>query len=426
MICGTLLVAGGLIALQRPSGNRVVVAAAPTGAAERVTLRDGSSVLGLVLSESKGARGAVEMIVRRDWAEQHVKTWADKWNRVITSGARLAARQRSQRLLAWRRDRAQRMPAGDRIIAWIDQERKRLDDPAQSARTPLMPVHISRSDVRSLARQSRANQRLLQLGWLCGLPDVESMSLGDLKDAVESRGFLAQGDQTPSLAKLLPLVPESELAWLGHRAATELAVDTDLKFIRYQGMILPDISAAQLQAQGLGGLNLASALGEINRLLDPQQNQQDPLVARLKQIGDSGRVGALVTRLDLPADLAHTSVEATLWVRTAPLRWIPFLTRSVAVRPEDLTAGEGQNLAADPRVKTAFSIVESLGLGTIPPEVKERTLRMGVATDKALGGARAAINHDLNLLALPVLDQSAEAPAQAGQAGKPPAPGSDR
>ena len=97
------------------------------------------------------------------------------------------------------------------------------------------------------------------------------MSLDDLKDAVEGRGFTVDGEQAPSLAGLLPLVPEPDLTWLARRAATELAVDSDLKFIRYQGMILPDLPAGQLQAQGLGlglgGLNLSSVLGQLTRLL---------------------------------------------------------------------------------------------------------------------------------------------------------------
>jgi hypothetical protein len=291
-------------------------------------------------------------------------------------------------------------------MAWIDRELRRLDNPDQLSRTPLMPVHLSRSDVRSLTRQPPSSLQLFQLGLLCGIPDVEDRTPDELKDALESRGFTVVPDRTPSLAGLLPLVPEPDLAWLARRGATELAVDHDLKFLRYQNMILPDLPAGQ--AQGLGGLNLSAALGELSQLLEPRTAQADPLVSTLKSVGDRGRVGALVTRLEIPADLAQATVETTLWVRTGPLQWAPFLTRSASVRPEEVAAGEGQNLAADPQVKSAFAIVESLGLGKIPAELKDRSLRMGAATEKALGGARAQISHDLNLLALPVFDQTVE------------------
>ena len=101
------------------------------------------------------------MLVRRRRAESHVKTWAGKWNRTIASGR--AGRQPAprERLLAWQRDSAAGRAGDDRIGPWIDQELKRLDDPAQVARTPLMPVHLSRSDVRSLVRRTPANLRLL-------------------------------------------------------------------------------------------------------------------------------------------------------------------------------------------------------------------------------------------------------------------------
>ncbi len=395
MICGTLILAGSLMALQKPADKT-----AHAAATERVTLRDGSVVLGLVTAVSTGPRGAVEILVRRDWAESHLKTWAGKWNRAIEAGAKLAARQRRERLRAWWGERAASAPADDRIVAWIDQELKRLDDPVLTARAPLMPVHLSRSDVRGLVRQPPANTRLLQLGWLCGLPEVETMPLDDLKDALEGRGFALNGDQTPSLAGLLPLFPEPDLAWLGRRAATELAVDSDLRFIRYQNMLLPDSKTGQ----PLNGLNVSSALAEVAKLFDSEQGKQDPLVATLKKVGDRGRVGVLVTRLGIAADMSQTTVEATMWVRAAADRWVPFVTRSASVRPEDLPADAGRNLAADPQVQSAFSLEEALGLGTIPAELKQRSLKMGATTEKALGTARGAITQDLNALMLPIFE----------------------
>ena len=354
--------------------------------------------------------------MRRDWAESHLKTWAGKWSRAIEAGSKLAARQRRERLAAWRAERAASAPADDRIVAWIDQELKRLDDPALTARTRLMPVHLSRSDVRGLVRQPPSNTRLLQLGWLCGLPEVETMPLDDLKDALEGRGFAVDGDQTPSLAGLLPLFPEPDLSWLGRRAATELAVDSDLRFIRFQNMVLPDLKTGQ----ALDGLNLSVALGEMLKLLDPEQGKEDPLVGTLKKVGNRGRVGALVTRLDISADMSQTTVEATMWVRTGGDQWVPFVTRSASVRPDDLPAEAGRNLAADPQVQTATSLVEALGLGTIPPEIKQRSLKMGASTEKALGAARAAINQDLNALMLPIFENPSGDRGGTGQSpGKP-------
>ena len=166
-------------------------------------------------------------------------------------------------------------------------------------------------------------------------------------------------------------------------------------------MILPDVQTRQ----PFGGLNLSTALSEITKLLDPAQGQIDPLAASLKKVAERGRVGAVVTRLDVPADLSGATVEITLWVRAGGDRWVPFGSRKATVRPDELAPEAGKNLAGDPQVQTAFSVVESLGLGSIPPELKERSLRMGAATQKALGTARDAFSQDLDTLMLPVLER---------------------
>jgi hypothetical protein len=50
-----------------------------------------------------------------------------------------------------------------------------------------------------------------------------------------------------------------------------------------------------------------------------------------------------------------------------------------------------------------------LGLGAVPAEMKERSLRIGAATERALGMARSAFNQDLDQLALPVLEPDRDA-----------------
>ena len=91
MICAALILTGSLIGLQDPAGK-------PVTAADRITLRDGSVVLGLVTSVAAGPRGGVDLLVRRDWAEKNVESWAKRWSRAIEQGTRLAVRQRRDRL----------------------------------------------------------------------------------------------------------------------------------------------------------------------------------------------------------------------------------------------------------------------------------------------------------------------------------------
>ena len=99
------------------------------------------------------------------------------------------------------------------------------------------------------------------------------------------------------------------------------------------------------------------------------------------------RVGAAGDLWWLAPDLSTAAVEATLWVRGGE-RWVPAIVRSSNVRPDDLPAGATDGLAEDPQVKAAFGVVEALGLGEVPPELKKRSLGMGAATRKALGEAK--------------------------------------
>jgi len=378
-------------------------AASPETAADRVTLRDGSVVMGLVTSTTTGPRASVEFLVRRATVEKTHKQRLREWDRSTAATTRLALGQRRQRLEAWRRERASSAGPDDRIVQWINQELARLAARGEPEPSFLLRVRLPRNEVRGIERRPAPVERLLRLAWLCDLPDPESMPLDELKDALEGRGYAvdARGQTPPAaLDRLLPPTPESDSTWLARRAATELAVDTGLRFIRFQDTVIPDPGAGQ----PLGDMGLSTAVSELKRLFDLDQGQRaDPLAEKLKAVAARGRVGALVTRLAIEPDLSSVTVESTLWIRGGE-QWFVFGSRNAAVRPDDLGQEAGKNLEADPQVQGAFRIAELLGLGAIPPDVKQRSLRIGAATEKALGMARSAFNQDLDALALPVLE----------------------
>jgi hypothetical protein len=390
-------------------------------AADRITLRDGSIVLGLVTATTPGPRGSVEFLVRREWAEKAVKEHAKKWDRATAGGTRAAVEQRRKRLEAWRHDRARNVDANDRIIQWIDRELARTGARGAPARSVLLSVRLPRSDVRGLDRSPAGTERMLRLAWLCSLPDPESMPVAELKDALEARGYaLDVGGRSPPVAldALLPPTTEPEPIWLARRAASELSVDSDLRFVRFQDTVLPDTGTGGLP----GGIGLTTAMSELKRLLDVDPGEQaDPLLEKLKAVAARGRAGAVVTRLQIAPDLSNVTVESTLWIRGGE-RWVPFGSRAATVRPEDVGGDAGKGLEADPQIQGAFKVVESLGLGAIPADIKNRSLRIGAATEKALGMARSAFNEDLQALALPVLEPGKDAPAGAVPKDQQPAP----
>jgi hypothetical protein len=263
-----------------------------------------------------------------------------------------------------------------------------------------------------LERRPAGTERLLRLAWLCNLPEPESMPMDELRGALEARGYAldAGGRSQPvALEGLLPQAPEPEPVWLARRAASELAIDPDLRFLRFQDTVLPDTGTGGLP----GGVGLGTAMSELKRLLDLDQGERtDPLLEKLKAVAEKGRAGAVVTRLQIAPDMSNVTVESALWIRIGD-RWAPFGSRTATVRPEDLGAEAGKGLEADPQIQSAFKVVEGLGLGAIPAELKERSLRIGAATEKALGMARSAFNEDLQALTLPFQEPATALPEPA-------------
>jgi hypothetical protein len=392
-------------------GTERVLVDEPASAADRIMLRDGSVVLGVVSATTPGPRGSVEFLVRRDWAEKALNSHAKQWDRSTAASVRQAVQQRRKRLEAWRRDRSRHVDANDRIVQWIDRELARTAGGA-IPRSALIPVRLPRSEFRGLERRPAGTERLLRLAWVCLLPEPESMPLDELRGALEARGFAldAGGRSQPvALEGLLPPAPESEPVWLARRAASELAVDPDLRFLRFQDTVLPDTGTGGLP----GGVGLSTAMSELKRLLDLDQGERtDPLLEKLKAVAENGRAGAVVTRLQIAPDMSNVTVESALWIHVGD-RWSPFGSRTATVRPEELGAQAGKGLEDDPQIKSAFKVVESLGLGAISADLKERSLRIGAATEKALGMARSAFNEDLHALELPVQGPANGAPEPA-------------
>ncbi len=397
------------------------------GAVDRITLRDGSVVLGVVTAATSGPRGAVEFLVRREWAEKHLKDQLARWDRSSSAAVQRAALQRQQRLSAWRRERAAAPDVGpdDKIVQWIDREANRLANPQDLSQTPLVGVRLPRGEVRELDRRPAAVSRLLRLAYLSELPEPEAMSVDELKDALEARGYSADAAAKASpvaLDRLLPPAPENDAVWQARRAATELAIDAGLRFLRFQDAVLPEPRPGE---QPVNALNLTSAVSELKRLLDPDagQDRPDPLIEKLQAVAARGRIGAVVTRLAIATDMSGVTVETTLWARGGSGRWGTLGSRTATVRSDELKPEAGRDIGEDPQVQGAFRMVEMLGLGGIPQELKDRSLRIGAATQKALETARTALNLDLDSLTLPVLDtvRDVEARKSAPKAQSEPA-----
>jgi hypothetical protein len=364
----------------------------PHTTADAVTLRDGMVVLGQVIDSDR--RGPLLMLVRREWAAKNLPERTAAWEKSEAPLTQRAEAQRRERLIAWKRERRPNAGEGDRITPWLDRELAGLADPKARTKSYLMVVKLGRTDVKTIDRKPRKAQRLLRLGWLSDLPEMETMPQDDLSQALDGRGFAPDAETPVSVDSLLPAQPEEDVHWLVRRAATEVTNDPGGRLLRYQGLVIPEPAPGEAPP---AGATLNAALSGLKELLG--ETPVDPLPGKLRELAGQGKVGAVVTRLDLAPDMSSVAVETALWVRIGD-RWNPAYARSATVRPDDLPPNAGDGLADDPQVKAAFGVIESLGFGDVPPEMKRRSLNMGAATRKALGQVRGALDQELSSAAL--------------------------
>ncbi len=374
-----------------PLGLALLLAPETTTAADVVALRDGKVILGQVVEAPSKAK--LTVIVRRAWARAHLPDRIKAWEAAASTSARSARDQRRQRLDAWRRERPEE--AHDSIAAWIDHEREQLRED-KGAPPPLLRVELDTRQVRKVERRTPDLARLLRQAWRSHIEEPETQPVEALRETLEGRGVaLTEVDPAP-IDDLLAIPVETDARWRLQRAATEVKTDAGLRFIRTQGLVLPEESRP-------GPNTVASAAGNVLKgLLGDDAPAEDPLAARLREIAARGRIGAVVTALDIAPDFDQVSVQATLWVRLGNGRWVPALVRPATVRASRLPPNAGGPLAADPQVQAAFQIVEQLGLGSIPADVKQHSLNVGAATRQALGLSQSALSHDIESLALPV------------------------
>jgi hypothetical protein len=367
----------------------LVLAGPPaTAAADVVVLRDGRFVLGQVVEPAP--RGKLRLVVRRGWVREHLPDRAAAWERSEAAYATRARQQRLRRLEAWRRQRPEN--PHDRINRWLDTEITRLKADAGDPLAPLLIVELAASEVRRLDRRPPETARLLRQAWRAGLDEPETRPIEELRARLEGRGFaLSEVDPAP-LDDLIALPLESEAQWLARRAATEVRDDRSLWWIRYQGLVLP------ADAQGGAG-NLATAGAALKGLLGGEP-PEDPLAEPLRMAEAKGRVGVVVTSLELGEDLAAATVEATLWVCLAPGRWTRAVVRPARVPVGAIPPEAAEPLGNDPQVQAAFRLLEGLGSGALGDDVRRRSLAVGAATRQALGMAQSALARDLEGLAL--------------------------
>jgi hypothetical protein len=398
----------------------------PTGtAADAITLRDGSVLLGQVAGS--GPFGVVNVVARRAWVEENLPAQTRRWEGVEAARVREARLSRRVRLIDWRRDRAADPEPGDPLPGWIGQEIGRVSD-QRPPRNPLMLIELQRVDVRGVARRDDETARWLRLAWRRGLADPERLPAADLGEVLRGLGALERDDPAP-IDDLLPLGPETEATWRARRGATEAVAEPGLRYVQFRDLVLPeegpgpDVEPPETTTDLLDTPAAVTAFGAIQAI-----KPADPLQTRLDDAADRGRVGVIYSRVEFQADSDEAQAESTLWVRVpgrgddpdAQDRWSAVATRRATVRVDEPADPSGPIAAFTP-VRTAVLILESVASTPSQPELSDRRQVLGAAAQRALGRARVALADDLARLLLPVPGLTAPRPAPnaTGRRGSP-------
>ena len=367
--------------------------------ADVVILKDGSAVLG-EFSEFTH-HGGILMIVRRDWAKTNQAAHLPQWEKAEEGVVMPAIAKRLERMELWKRDRENSKvpddPGSKRLTEWIGKEVERLKGPEAVHASRLMLVKFGKDEVRGFDQAAKGDSRFLRLAWTANYRDPEDSTRDDLMASLEGRGFVLKQVTLPLIDAMLPPANTTDLNWRTKRAATELLHDSGLRFISFSGVVSPEPAIGQ---QADVSTLMAAAKSALGQLLGGVP--EDQLQTTLAKLAETGRVGAVVTELIIEPDLANVSVEMTLWVRSAEGSWNRSGSRKATAGAIEVGNQEGNALAQDPQVSAIFKVAESLGLGEIGQELKQRSLNVGAATKKALGQARELANDDLEALALPI------------------------
>ena len=231
--------------------------------------------------------------MRREWAERNVKAHLAAWDRAAAAASRRAIEQRREPaggLATGAGEGAGRRPG--RPHPALDRPRagaagrpggRRPDragprsaaagrgprtEPSACGGQPAAPPGVAR-------RSPRAR------GHDCGRVDGRR-GVARFHRRCESP-CPARVPRSPAAAR-----PESEAIWLARRAATEIALDTGLRFLRYQDMVIPDPGPGQPAP----ALSPAMALSEFKRLLNPD-GAAGPARSRWPRSSNRSRTGGV-------------------------------------------------------------------------------------------------------------------------------------
>ena len=262
-------------------------------ASDKIVLKDGKELLGQIVDGSSGSI----VVARREWLKTNLSDRMAKWEEAERTQTGMAREQRYRRLQAWRQERPSVAAPGDRITPWLDRELSK----AGGSDTPpiLMVIQLGKGEATSVQKRGDQAARALRAAWILGLPEPEASPLATLTDSIAGRGTTIEADDPVYIDSLLPPAIEADDRWLLRRAATEVLNDEGLRYIRFGNTVLPEPVPGQAPDPTLGPKLVEGTIKDVLT-----GGRVDPLPDRLRSVADRGRVGMMVTRIDIAADFS--------------------------------------------------------------------------------------------------------------------------
>jgi hypothetical protein len=373
-----------------PASGRASTSPADAPVVDRIALKGGGELLGQV--EGSTPDGGLGVLARRSWARANLPDRMPRWEAEESKSSELAACVRRDRLSAWRAERGAGLGAGDPIAAWLDRELSG-SGPSHAA-APLMAIRLGRGEAAKVTRAGVPAALALRRAWLAGLDDAGTAPLGDLERRLSGREGAAGGDGAGSLEPLLSASAEPADRWVMRRAATEARHEPSLRYLRLGGTVLPEPGPGQSPPPDAGARLVDGAIRDVLGGVGA-----DPLPALLQGVGSRGRVGAIVTRIEVSADFTSASAESSLYVRGAG-GWDRAAWRAETVGVGSVPPLITELVASDPQVRSILQLVDSLGMGLVSPELKQRGLEVGAAAGAAAVLARSSLWRTLSAEAI--------------------------
>jgi hypothetical protein len=258
------------------------------------------------------------------------------------------------------------------------------DDP-----TTLMAVQLDKGEATSVQRRGDQAARTLRAAWLLGLKDPESSPLATLMDSVAGRGTQIEAVDPVAIDSLLPPAIEPDDRWLLRRAATEVLNDEGLRYIRFGNTLLSEPLPGQAPDPSLGPKLVEGTIKDVLT-----GGRVDPLPDRLRSVADRGRVGMMVTRIEIAADFGSVAAESTLYYRGQG-GWDRAAWRPATVRVGEVPPLVMNMVASDPQVKALLDFVDAIRGGLVSPQIKQTGLTIGTSAGGAAVMARSALTRSL-------------------------------